>query len=497
MASALALAAAAVPLAEARAEEVLPPPKPTLRDGDTERPPLLEAVALPSALAVPSAVSEGAAAEGVSAEVAEPNCEKVGGATVDESEGLAASVREAVAVALPVEAAERVPSPPPLCVAEALPSGVPVTSGEEVTGASETLALALLLRKPLAEAQSEGAATVLLAHAVGVRVPWAVREADVVASLDTLAVREGESEAVPVAERECGALAVWEGVGLAVGVKGVVALAVCEGGGVGVWSPVPELLAVAAPVPVAVPVAPTEVVAQGEGPTLVEPLLLPVPEPFAVEVVHSPAVGDGLLLRAPVALAADADAHAVAASGVELGQRLGDGVPAGEAEGALAVPGREGVAPLPQGEGKGDALIIAEELPLAEGGCETQPLAVDVGLPESVAGGDGVGGGLGVPTPLFEASGDGVRGGVAVEVADCAPLLQLLAVGIPLPEPRVDTVASALNVPDDDAQPLAVRDAVAVPPPVPQGEALREAPPVADAVLQVLPLPVAVGDGEA
>lgn len=141
VASALALAAAAVPLAEARAE-VLPLPRPPLRDGDTERPPLLEAVALPSALAVPCAVPEGAAAEGVRTEVAESNCEKVGGATVGEPEGLAASVREAVAVALPVGAAERVPSPP-LCVAKALPAGVPVTSGEEVAGASETLVLAL------------------------------------------------------------------------------------------------------------------------------------------------------------------------------------------------------------------------------------------------------------------------------------------------------------------------------------------------------------------
>lgn len=315
-----------------------------------------------------------------------------------------------------------------------------------------------------------------------------------VASLDTLEVRVGESEALPVAEREYGALTVRDGVGLAVVVKVMVALAVCEGGGVGVWSPVPELLAVEAPVPVTVPDAPTEVVAQGEGLTLVEPLLLPMSEPFAVEVVHSPAVRDGLLLRAPVAVAADADAHAVAASGVELGQRLGEGVPAGEAEGALAVPKREGVAPLPQREGIGDALINAEELPLSEGDCETQPLAVVVGLPGSVAVGDGVGEGLGVPTPLFEASGDAVRCGVAVEVADGAPLLQLLAVGRALLEPDADTVASALSVPEDDAQSLAVSEAVAVPPPVPQGEALRVAQPVADAVLHVLPVPDAVGD---
>ena len=87
-----------------------------------------------------------------------------------------------------------------------------------------------------------------------------------------------------------------------------------------------------------------------------------------------------------------------------------------------------------------------------------------------------------------------MRCGVAVEVADGAPLLQLLAVGRALLEPDADTVASALSVPEDDAQPLAVSEAVAVPPPVPQGEALRVAQPVADAVLHVLPVPDAVGD---
>ncbi len=255
----------------------------------------------------------------------------------------------------------------------------------------------------------------------------AALEADAVAARDTLASRESEAEALPIGEPDSSELAVWEASWLAVGVKGGVALGVSEGGGDGGGSPEPTLLAVAAPERAPVPVARPVRVASGEALDVAEAQLPPVSVPFTVALAQALAVESALLLRASVALAPDAEAHAVAASAVGLGQRLGEGVSTDEAERALAVPGNEGVAPAPQEEGRGDALLNAEGQPLAEGGCEERPLAVTEGLPAAVAKVDGVGVGPLVPAPLLEASAEGVRGAVEVTVADCAPLALLLA----------------------------------------------------------------------
>ena len=447
LAGALALAVAD-PLAVAQVEGL---PRAMLGDGVAELPPLLEADALPLALAEPRAVPEAAAEDGVQAEVM--LAPRVGaGEAVRAAEGLSAPVRDADAAALSVNVPERVPSPP-LCVAEVLSVCAAGACGLAVGSTCEALARALALRRPLAVALSDGAA-VPLAHAEAEGVLQAALEADAVAAREVLASRESRAEALIVEEPDSGALAVWEASGLAVGVRSGVALGVSEDSGDGEGSPEPTLLAVAAPERAPVPVASPVRVASVEALDVAEAQLPPVSVPFTVALAQALAVGSALPLRASVALAPDAEAHAEAASAVALGQRLGEGVSAGEAERALAVPGNEGVAPAPEKEGRGEALIHAEGQPLAEGGCEERPLAVTEGLPGAVARDDGVGEGLRVPAPLLEAAAEGVRGAVKVAVEDCAPLALLLALARALKEPGADTVAEALCELDADVKPL-------------------------------------------
>jgi hypothetical protein len=140
LAGALALAIAD-PLAVAQVERL---PRAMLSDGVAELPPLLEAEALPRALAELKAVPEAAAGDGVQAEVM--LALRVGvGEAVRAAEGLSAPVREADAAALSVNVPERVPSPP-LCVAKVLSVCVVVASGEAVGSSCEALARALALR---------------------------------------------------------------------------------------------------------------------------------------------------------------------------------------------------------------------------------------------------------------------------------------------------------------------------------------------------------------